>query len=55
MARLRERLGQGEAEAVALARELGAEVLILDDATARRAAEAEGLTVVGLLGLLIRG
>lgn len=53
VARLRERLGQGEAEAVALARELGAEVLILDDATARRAAEAEGLTVVGLLGLLI--
>jgi predicted nucleic acid-binding protein len=51
--RLRARLGKGEAEAIVLARELQADVLILDDATARRVAEAEGRTVVGLLGLLL--
>lgn len=50
---LRARVGKGEAEAIVLARELQADVLILDDATARRVAEAEGRTVVGLLGLLL--
>jgi len=34
-------------------KELGAEVLVLDDAAARRLADAEGFRVVGLLGLLI--
>jgi predicted nucleic acid-binding protein len=53
--RLRSRVGQGEAEAIVLARELGADALILDDATARRVAEAEGQRVVGLLGLLLEG
>jgi len=51
--RLRARVGKGEAEAIVLARELQADVLILDDATARRVAEAEGRNVVGLLGLLL--
>jgi predicted nucleic acid-binding protein len=51
--RLRVRVGKGEAEAIVLARELQADVLILDDATARRVAEAGGRTVVGLLGLLL--
>ena len=46
-------MGKGEAEAIVLARELQADVLILDDATARRVAEAEGRNVVGLLGLLL--
>jgi predicted nucleic acid-binding protein len=50
---LRARVGKGGAEAIVLARELQADVLILDDATARRVAEAEGRTVVGLLGLLL--
>lgn len=36
-----------------MTRELQADVLILDDATARRVAEAEGRNVVGLLGLLL--
>jgi predicted nucleic acid-binding protein len=36
-----------------LARELQADALILDDATARRVAEAEGRNVLGLLGLLV--
>jgi predicted nucleic acid-binding protein len=53
VARLRGRLGKGEAEAIVLARELRADLLVLDDATARHLAEAEGLTVVGLVGLLL--
>ena len=51
--RLRGRLGRGEAEAIVLAMELRADHVILDDATARRIAEAEGCRVVGLLGLLV--
>lgn len=51
--RLRVQAGRGEAEAIVLARELRADALILDDATARRIAEAEGQKVFGLLGLLI--
>jgi len=53
-ARLRAHVGRGEAEAIVLARELGADGLILDDATARKIAETEGQKVLGLLGLLIR-
>lgn len=53
VARLRSRLGRGEAEAIVLAGELRADVLILDDAVARRAAEQEGRRVVGILGFLI--
>jgi predicted nucleic acid-binding protein len=53
VARLRSRVGRGEAEAIVLARELQADALILDDATARRVAEAEGRNVLGLLGLLV--
>ena len=55
VARLRARVGRGEAEAIVLARELQADALILDDATARRLAEAEGRNVFGLLGLLLHG
>lgn len=51
--RLRRRLGRGEAEAIVLAGELGADAVVLDDGTARHAAEQEGRTVVGLLGLLL--
>lgn len=51
--RLRARVGRGEAEAIVLAKELGADVLVIDDAAARRLAEADGLRVVGLPGLLI--
>lgn len=45
VARLRDRLGAGEAEVIVLARELPADLMILDDATARRVAEAPGLKV----------
>lgn len=51
--RLRNRIGWGEAEAIVLALELGADAVILDDATARRVGEAEGQKVLGLLGLLL--
>ncbi len=53
MDRLSERVGAGEAEAIALARELQADALILDDATARVVAEGEGVKVLGTLGFLI--
>jgi len=46
-------LQAGEASAIVLAKNLRADVLILDDRAARRVATAHGLTVVGLLGLLI--
>ena len=52
--RLQPELGREEAEAIVLAGELEADFVILDDATARRIAEVEGLRVLGLLGLLIR-
>jgi predicted nucleic acid-binding protein len=48
------RLGAGEREAIALALELKAAELILDDLPARRFAIALGLPVIGTLGLLLR-
>ena len=53
VAGLRAQVGQGEAEAIALARELRADAVVLDDATARQLAETAGQKVLGLLGLLL--
>ncbi|MBI2203436.1 MAG: DUF3368 domain-containing protein [Candidatus Rokubacteria bacterium] len=53
--RLSARVGRGEAEAIVLASEVAADVLVIDDAVARRLAEAEGRRVVGLPGLLTYG
>jgi predicted nucleic acid-binding protein len=50
---LRHQVGPGGAEAIVLAKEAGADALVLDDLTARRVAEAAGQKVVGLLGLLL--
>jgi predicted nucleic acid-binding protein len=50
---LRRRLGAGEREALALAIELRADWIILDDLAARHAAEATGLNVIGTLGTLV--
>jgi len=48
------KLGRGEAEAIVLAREIDADLLILDDGTARKVAQRMGVAVVGCLGLLKR-
>ena len=47
------RLGPGETEAIALALELGAGQILLDDRDARRLAAALGLRVAGTLGVLL--
>ncbi len=51
---LETQLGDGEAEAIALAVELGDVEVILDDRKARGIARKMGLKVVGTLGLLVR-
>jgi uncharacterized protein len=53
VARFRAILDTGESEAIALAQEIEADVIILDDEKARNTARVEGLRVVGLLAFLI--
>jgi hypothetical protein len=50
---LRASLGPGESEAISLALEIHADQLILDERAGRRVAEALGLRVAGVLGLLV--
>jgi predicted nucleic acid-binding protein len=50
---LRPRLGDGEREAIALAVELGVEQILLDDLPARKIARELGLSVIGVLGVLL--
>ena len=45
-------LGRGEAETIALALELKADIALLDDLRARRTAERSGVKVMGTLGML---
>jgi predicted nucleic acid-binding protein len=45
-------LGQGEIEAISLAMEIHADLLLMDDRVARRTAENRGLSVVGTLNVL---
>ena len=54
VARLRIVLDAGESEAIALAQEVDADLIILDDEAARDTALSEGLSVVGLLAFLVR-
>ena len=49
------RLGRGERQAICLARELGADLVLMDDRKARRLAESQGLAVVGTLNILKAG
>ena len=49
---LREQLDPGEAEAIVVAAELGAELLLVDEKRGRRIAIDRGLEVTGLLGVL---
>jgi predicted nucleic acid-binding protein len=46
----RGRLGDGEREAIALAIEIGADAVLIDERAGRRVAEEAGLKVVGTLG-----
>jgi predicted nucleic acid-binding protein len=47
-------LGAGESEAIALALEIRADVIVMDDGAARRLARLLGLQVVGTLGVLLQ-
>lgn len=51
---LKRDLDAGEAEAIALALEVQAEAVFLDESDARRAAATYGLSKTGVVGLLIR-
>ncbi|MEW6418626.1 MAG: DUF3368 domain-containing protein [Nitrospirota bacterium] len=51
--RNRKDLHIGEVESIALAKEVKADLIILDDRKARKLAEKEGLKVSGLLALII--
>lgn len=47
-------LHKGEAEAIALAAELKADIVIIDEQEARQLARQAGLAVTGVLGVLLR-
>ncbi len=52
---LRRELDQGEAEAIALAIELKADWLLLDERDGRKIARQLGLNITGVLGIILRG
>lgn len=49
---LQSQLDYGESEAIVLAKEMHAELLIMDEKKARRIAKLNGITVIGTLGVL---
>lgn len=52
--RMLSNLDRGEAEAIALAAEIGADILLIDELEGRSVARELGLTVRGVLGVLLR-
>ena len=52
-ARLSQIVDKGEAEAIELAKELGADRLLIDERKGRRLATKEGVPVIGLLGVVL--
>ena len=50
----RSRLHAGEVEAIILAEEIGAELLIMDDNAAKKTAKYLGYSVTGSLGILVK-
>ena len=46
-------LGEGEAEVIVLAQEVGADLVIIDEDKARKVAKRSGLYVTGTIGLLL--
>lgn len=51
---LRRSLDAGESEAIALAAETPNAVLLIDEATGRRVAGSMGISMIGVLGVLVR-
>ena len=51
---LRREMGPGEAETIVLAKELGADLILIDDEKPREVARQLGLKVAGTVAILVR-